>query len=72
MQAYEAGNPAYFSTPPVNLIYALHAALTAITKNEPSLPERLKLHKQASQRVRKECENLGLKQVKIVDMPANA
>ncbi|HEX7603502.1 MAG TPA: hypothetical protein VF316_17910, partial [Polyangiaceae bacterium] len=30
MQAYEARKPAYFATPPVNLIEALDASLTAI------------------------------------------
>jgi len=63
MQAYEAGSPAYFATPPVNLIYALHAALTAITKTEPPLQERLRLHSNVSHRVKQTCEKLGLKQV---------
>ena len=30
MSAYEKGSPAYFATPPVNLIYAFHAALGQI------------------------------------------
>jgi aspartate aminotransferase-like enzyme len=30
MNAYEAGTPAYFATPPVNLIYAYRAALKLI------------------------------------------
>jgi alanine-glyoxylate transaminase/serine-glyoxylate transaminase/serine-pyruvate transaminase len=40
MKAYEAGTGAYFATPPTNLIYALHASLTTITKGSPSLEER--------------------------------
>jgi hypothetical protein len=31
MKAYEAGQAAYFATPPVNLIYAFHASLSLIT-----------------------------------------
>lgn len=30
MKAYEAGSPAYFATPPVNLIYAYRASLNSI------------------------------------------
>jgi alanine-glyoxylate transaminase/serine-glyoxylate transaminase/serine-pyruvate transaminase len=32
MNAYEAGNAAYFATPPVNLMYAYHAALRHIVR----------------------------------------
>lgn len=63
MKAYESGSPAYFATPPVNLIYALHTALETITKKAPSLPDRLRRHQQASSRVKEACETLGLKQV---------
>ncbi|EPQ56393.1 PLP-dependent transferase [Gloeophyllum trabeum ATCC 11539] len=65
MQAYEKGSPAYFATPPVNLIYAFHAALTRITKGSPSLSERLKLHREASQKVKAAGKELGLKQVPL-------
>lgn len=34
MRAYEAGQAAYFATPPVNLIYAFHASLALITRKE--------------------------------------
>lgn len=34
MKAYEAGTAAYFATPPVNLIYAFHAALSSITQSQ--------------------------------------
>ena len=61
MRAYEAGQAMYFATPPVNLIYALNASLTSITKSAPSLPERLALHKEASARVRKAIKSIGLK-----------
>jgi len=43
MKAYESGSAAYFATPPVNLIYAFHASLSAITKSSPSLADRFKL-----------------------------
>ena len=65
MNAYESGNAAYFATPPVNLIYAFHAALTAITKSSPSLPERFKLHRAASARVKAAAAELGLKQLPL-------
>jgi len=65
MQAYEKGNPMYFATPPVNLIYALHASLTRITKSTISLEERFSLHREASQKVKKALEELGAKQVPL-------
>ena len=34
MRAYEEGKAAYFATPPVNLVYALHASLALITRKE--------------------------------------
>lgn len=63
MKAYENGTAAYFATPPTNLVYAVHAAMTAITKQSPSLEERLKLHQEASKKVRQTCLDLGLKLV---------
>lgn len=38
MKAYEAGKPAYFATPPVNLIYAFHASLSLITGKTSATP----------------------------------
>ncbi len=63
MKAYESGSAAYFATPPVNLIYAYHASLSQITKSKPSLPERFKLHKEVSQRIKGVAADLGIKQV---------
>lgn len=63
MNAYEAGKPGYFATPPVNLIYAYHASLTRITKAQPSLEERFALHRAASKRIKDAVTELGLKQV---------
>ncbi|KAF7797185.1 hypothetical protein EIP86_008377 [Pleurotus ostreatoroseus] len=60
MKAYENGTPAYFATPPVNLIRAFHASLTQITRREPSLEKRFQLHREAAQRVRSAAAELGL------------
>ncbi|TKY85746.1 hypothetical protein EX895_005286 [Sporisorium graminicola] len=63
MKAYEAGTGAYFATPPTNLIYALHASLTTITKGSPSLEDRFKQHIAASDRVKDFVTQLGLTQL---------
>ena len=65
MKAYEAGTAAYFATPPVNLLYAYHAALKQITRQAPSLEERFRLHKESSLRVKQAAEELGLKQLPV-------
>jgi len=65
MTAYEKGSAAYFATPPVNLIYALHASLTTITKSCPSLADRFELHREASKRIKDAATELGLKQVPL-------
>lgn len=51
--------------PPVNLIYAFHASLSAITKSQPSLEERFRLHKEASAKIKKAAADLGLKLASI-------
>lgn len=64
MQAYEAGKPAYFATPPVNLIRAYQTSLTQITKSPSiSLQDRFELHRKTAQRVRQAAAELGLKLV---------
>jgi alanine-glyoxylate transaminase / serine-glyoxylate transaminase / serine-pyruvate transaminase len=75
MNAYESGSPAYFATPPVNLLYAYHASLSLITgkrtaqeSNLPSeavvsLEERFALHKAASQKVKSAAKELGIGQI---------
>ncbi|WFD25464.1 hypothetical protein MNAN1_000424 [Malassezia nana] len=65
MQAYESGNVAYFATPPVQLIYALHASLKTITKGSVSLAERYQRHKDASKQVKEGIEALGLEQLAV-------
>ncbi|PWN27393.1 PLP-dependent transferase [Jaminaea rosea] len=64
MKAYEAGTGAYFGTPPTNLLYALHASLTKITKKSPSIEERWAMHKAASDRIKNYVQKeLGLDQL---------
>jgi alanine-glyoxylate transaminase/serine-glyoxylate transaminase/serine-pyruvate transaminase len=65
MKAYENGSPAYFATPPVNILYALHASLTQITKKAPSLEERFEMHRAASQRIKDAAAQLGLTQLPL-------
>ncbi|KAK7056205.1 hypothetical protein VNI00_002757 [Paramarasmius palmivorus] len=72
MKAYENGNPAYFATPPVNLIYAYQASLKSITESSVSLEERFKLHREASKKVKAAAQELGFKQVPLdPDFAAN-
>lgn len=64
MQAYEAGKPAYFATPPVNLIRSYQTSLLQITKSPTiSLQDRFELHRKTAQRVRQAAAELGLKLV---------
>lgn len=61
MQNYEAKKPSYFATPSPQLIHALHTALTQI--HQRPLAERFAKHTEASDRIKKKVEELGLKQV---------
>lgn len=63
MKAYDNGAAAYFATPPVNMIYAYHASLKQITSSSPTLEDRFRLHRQASERVRAIASQLGFTQV---------
>lgn len=63
MRAYDANTPAYFATPPVNLIYAYHASLTQITKFSPTLEERFRIQRQVSQRIKAIASQLGFRQI---------
>ena len=65
MKAYESGSPAYFATPPVNLINSYHASLVQLTRESPSLETRFELHREASQRVKDTASALGLKQIPL-------
>ncbi|KAF5355254.1 hypothetical protein D9758_006021 [Tetrapyrgos nigripes] len=71
MRAYESSQPAYFATPPVNLIYAFNTSLTSITKTSSvSLAERYALHREVSSKVKSAAKELGLKQVPLKDSEA--
>ena len=61
MQAYEARKPAYFATPAVQLIYALHASLTKVL-SQP-LETRFEKHRQVASHFRQTIKSWGLKQV---------
>jgi alanine-glyoxylate transaminase/serine-glyoxylate transaminase/serine-pyruvate transaminase len=63
MKGYESGTPAYFATPPVNLIHAYHQSLSQITTSSPSLDERLRLHRETSNRIKAAAKDLGLSQL---------
>lgn len=63
LKAYESGSPAYFGTPPTNLIYALHKSLKTILEGPTSLEQRLQKTKEASDKVKKFVADLGLKQL---------
>ena len=62
MKAYEGGSAVYFATPPVNIIYALNVALTAITKGSVSQEERFARHRETSKKIKGAAAKLGLKQ----------
>ena len=72
MKAYESGSPAYFATPPVNLIYSYRASLLQLIREPPSLETRFKLHREASQRIKDAASALGLRQIPVSpDFAAN-
>lgn len=61
MTAYESRKPAYFATPAVQLIYALHTSLKQIT----ALPieQRVNKHREVASNFRQTLKSLGLKTV---------
>jgi alanine-glyoxylate transaminase/serine-glyoxylate transaminase/serine-pyruvate transaminase len=61
MEAYIARKPAYFGTPPVNLIYALHESLRQILTE--GMNARVARHKKLSDAFKAGIAALGLKQV---------
>ncbi|KAK0539142.1 hypothetical protein OC842_001076 [Tilletia horrida] len=64
MKAYEAGTPAYFATPPTNLIYALNQSLKTIVSGPVSLEDRFRLHIEISDKVKDFVQHkLGLDQL---------
>ncbi|GAA5926616.1 alanine--glyoxylate transaminase [Sporobolomyces koalae] len=65
MESYEKGTPAYFATPPVNLIYALEASLNTIVSGPVSLEDRFRMHREAAKKFRSEVTQLGFKTVAL-------
>jgi len=58
IQAYEARNPSYFGTPPVNLIQALQTSLELILKE--GMEARFARHKRLAEKFRNEMRVLGM------------
>jgi alanine-glyoxylate transaminase/serine-glyoxylate transaminase/serine-pyruvate transaminase len=63
MKKYEARQPSYFATPPVQLILALEVSLKQFM-NE-GMDKRFELHRQASQKFKNACKQFGLKLVPV-------
>ncbi len=61
MEAYIARKPAYFGTPPVNLVYALHASLRQILAE--GMDKRIARHKKLSDAFKAGINAIGLNQV---------
>ena len=61
MEAYEQGNPAYFGTPPVNLIQALEVSLKQILSE--GMDKRINRHQMIAEACRSALFALGLEQV---------
>ena len=65
MQAYEGRRPAYFATPPVNLIYALDVSLGQILAE--GTEARFRRHRELGAACRRAIKALGLGQVPLSD-----
>lgn len=65
MQAYIARKPAYFGTPAVNLIYALHESLRQILAE--GMEQRVARHKKLSAAFKAGIQAIGLTQVAVRD-----
>lgn len=61
MQAYESNKPAYFATPPTQLVHALHTSLSQIAARP--LSERFAVHAQVSDKIKSAVSGLGLTQL---------
>jgi alanine-glyoxylate transaminase/serine-glyoxylate transaminase/serine-pyruvate transaminase len=68
MQAYEARTPAYFATPPTNLILALSAGLTEILAD--GMEARFALHERGARAMQAAWTALGLRPVPTRDRNA--
>ncbi|MGD9029687.1 MAG: aminotransferase class V-fold PLP-dependent enzyme, partial [Anaerolineae bacterium] len=63
MQAYEAREPGYFGTPPVNLIWALNVSLGQIL--EEGMDARFERHRRISRAIKAAIVALGMSQVPV-------
>lgn len=63
MEAYSARKPAYFGTPAVNLVYALHESLRQILAE--GMDQRVARHKKLSDAFKAGIEAMGLRQVAV-------
>lgn len=63
MEAYEARQPSYFGTPPVNLIWALNVSLEQIL--EEGMEARFERHRRISKAVKAAIAALGMAQVPV-------
>jgi len=70
MEAYEARKPAYFGTPPVNLITALNVSLMQILAE--GMEPRFERHQRLSRAVKAAVSALGMGQVPLRDKVAAA
>jgi alanine-glyoxylate transaminase/serine-glyoxylate transaminase/serine-pyruvate transaminase len=63
MEAYEARQPGYFGTPPVNLVWALNVSLGQIL--EEGMDARFARHRRLSEAFKAAISALGMKQVPV-------
>ncbi|KAI9208308.1 pyridoxal phosphate-dependent transferase [Polychytrium aggregatum] len=63
MQKYEARQPSYFATPPVQLIMSLHISLKQLLNAPGGMLARFEKHAEASNRIKDLVESWGLKLV---------
>ncbi|KAF5100266.1 hypothetical protein D0Z03_000849 [Geotrichum reessii] len=65
MRAYEAGNPAYFATPPVQNVYGLRASLRQFAFSKAAMDNRFASHVAASNVIKDAIAEIGLKTVSL-------
>ncbi|KAJ3191022.1 hypothetical protein HK101_008163 [Irineochytrium annulatum] len=65
MKKYEARQPSYFATPPVQLIMALHVSLGQFLSAQGEMNTRFDQHRSASDKVKDALESIGLKIVPV-------
>lgn len=71
MKAYESGNPAYFATPPIQLIHALRQSLREILSVEGGVETRILKHHESSEKFKNNLNSIGLKLVPEREVAAN-